>query len=1153
MHTHKRSFLFALMILVLSYGWGSSAVAQSVTDRTFRIPSEVTVKKIQAKMREIEGNKDLEEKLRDRLLTLYRQAQTSMETADSYEATAGAYQQETKSTPTEIARISQMAKQLESQPDSPPKTDYSKLSLPELEQQSIISQTELEAMKGELSALEELLQVQRIRPPQVREAISSAKQRMTTVEEELKSLKFSRENPLLIEAHQAALEAERQERLKETMMLNRELYSYGSRLQLFTAQRDLMARRVSRFQNIVKKMEEDLKERQQVEVERSKTRSALAKLEIASKDPILRRLVEENSSLGKEIASVYEETKQKNGFRDILKTRWREVEQNFRTIKEKVELPGMDKSLGPVLIDESRKLTDSRGYEKENRRIQSEIAEIWARQLKIDDSHKSPAEVDQDVEAMMRNEINPDLPSDQRSEIKIDLRKLLVEQQSLLDKLSLAYTTYLTTLGDLDSIQRQLIETVRQYKAFLEGRIYWLPSSLPLGRKAWEQITQGGAWLLTPSRWEGTAKTFMTDVMTTPILTLLAALSFLTMLWGERRWRTNLSAIAEKVGHFQEDRFALTFLALLLTLLMALPWPILIGFIGWRLREANDASEFTKAVGLALWTVALVLFYLKAFYLFCCKKGVAEVHLQWNERALKLIRRHLAWYTVLLLPFAFMGTLSLSLEEPYRGRLGIGRLYFVVISLALAFVAQRLLRPAKGALENYLHHRPEGWVSRLRYAWYPLGVGIPVLLAGLAITGYYYSALIMGNFLISSLWLIIGAKIIHDLVIRWLRVVNLRLILRREAGREKDGRGGGPENEGAEVSEDVTHKTDESNQVDLPRIYRQIEKLLNLMIGLALVMGLLFIWAKLLPALSILDRVTLWQQTVTIGGKEMIKSITLGNLALAVLFILLTIVFTQNLPGLLEMILLRRLPLSAGTLYALTHITQYVIVALGVILVFQSIGGRWGQIQWLVAALGVGLGFGLQEIVANFVCGIILLFERPLRVGDWVTIGDMTGIVSRIHMRATTIIDWDNRELIVPNKTLITGQLVNWTLSNQITRVTIKVNIAFGSDILLAQKVISDVVKSNPLVMDKPEPRVFFLGFGEGSLSVAAYVFVKEPTHRLQLTHDLYLSIEQALGQHGITIPFPQREIHVREMSPAKHQPALTKDKETDAEPENQD
>ncbi len=506
MHLHKRIFLFALMIFFLSSGWISSTVAQSATDRTFKIPSEVTIKKVQAKIREIEGNKDLEEKLKNRLLTLYRQAQTSMETADAYEANAAAYQQETKSIPTEIARISQMARQLEAQPKTPARTDYSKLSFPELEQQSIISQTELEAMKGELSALEELLQVQRIRPPQIREAISSAKQRMNTVEEELKSLKFSRENPSLIEAHQAALEAERQERLKEMMMLNRELYSYGNRLQLFTAQRDLMARRVSRFQNIVKKMEEALKERQQVEVERSKTRSAMAELKIASKNPILRRLVEENSGLGKEIASVYEETKQRNGFRDILKTRWREVEQNFRNIKEKVELPGMDKSLGPVLIEESRKLTDSRGYEKENRRLQSEIAEIWARQLKIEESHKSPAEVDQDVETMMRNEINPDLPSDQRNEIKVDLRNLLGEQQSLLDKLSLAYTTYLTTLEDLDSIQRQLIETVRQYKAFLEGRIYWLPSFAPAGSKSMGPDRSGSGMALYSSPMGGGRK-----------------------------------------------------------------------------------------------------------------------------------------------------------------------------------------------------------------------------------------------------------------------------------------------------------------------------------------------------------------------------------------------------------------------------------------------------------------------------------------------------------------------------------------------------------------------------------------------------------------------------------------------------------------------
>ncbi len=118
----------------------------------------------------------------------------------------------------------------------------------------------------------------------------------------------------------------------------------------------------------------------------------------------------------------------------------------------------------------------------------------------------------------------------------------------------------------------------------------------------------------------------------------------------------------------------------------------------------------------------------------------------------------------------------------------------------------------------------------------------------------------------------------------------------------------------------------------------------------------------------------------------------------------------------------------------------------GTVVGLQFLGMRWSQLQWMAAALTVGLGFGLQEIFANFVSGLILLFERPFRVGDVISVGDLTGRVTRIRTRATTILDFDNREIVVPNKNFITGQLLNWTLSDTTTRISIKVGVAYGTD-----------------------------------------------------------------------------------------------------------
>ena len=131
--------------------------------------------------------------------------------------------------------------------------------------------------------------------------------------------------------------------------------------------------------------------------------------------------------------------------------------------------------------------------------------------------------------------------------------------------------------------------------------------------------------------------------------------------------------------------------------------------------------------------------------------------------------------------------------------------------------------------------------------------------------------------------------------------------------------------------------------------------------------------------------------------------------------------------------------MDPGTRYAFITICRYLIITVGIIVAFGWLGVPWASYQWLVAAVTVGLGFGLQEIFANFVSGLIVLFEQPIRVGDVVSIGDVTGVVSKIRMRATTVTNWDRHDLIVPNKEFITGRLLNWTLTNTVNRVVIHI------------------------------------------------------------------------------------------------------------------
>ena len=263
-------------------------------------------------------------------------------------------------------------------------------------------------------------------------------------------------------------------------------------------------------------------------------------------------------------------------------------------------------------------------------------------------------------------------------------------------------------------------------------------------------------------------------------------------------------------------------------------------------------------------------------------------------------------------------------------------------------------------------------------------------------------------------------------------------------------------------------------QTSIREISEQTHSLLRAAALVLLALALWLQWADLAPAGRLLDQITLWQQTVGADGQERLEPVTLWALTKTMVVILLTLIAVQNLPGFLEISLLRRLSLDRGSRYAITAVSRYVIIALGVIVASGLIGFGWSKVQWLVAALTVGLGFGLQEIFANFVSGLIVLFERPIRIGDTVTVGTTTGTVTRIRTRATTITDWDRKELIIPNKSFVTGDVINWTLSDPITRLIIRIGVAYGSDVELTERLMRELADAHPLVLDDPPPAVFF-------------------------------------------------------------------------------
>jgi potassium efflux system protein len=406
-----------------------------------------------------------------------------------------------------------------------------------------------------------------------------------------------------------------------------------------------------------------------------------------------------------------------------------------------------------------------------------------------------------------------------------------------------------------------------------------------------------------------------------------------------------------------------------------------------------------------------------------------------------------------------------------------------------------------------------------------------LLILCLVFWGYVYAAW-QATFSFSAIFLsLLGAVFIQQIGVRWLTIEQRKLTLDRAKERRQEllkriSTTGG----------DASLKIEESDEKQLPveAISEQSMTLLNVAVTLLLI-GLLFtLLSDSWVALQWMDEVTIWEVITETAAGNQIEAVSLKAVMGALVILVLSLLASRNLPGLLELLVLHRLSISTGAAYATTTLLRYCLVIGGVIASFSALGFHWSKLQWLVAAFGVGLGFGLQEIFANLVSGIILLFERPVRVGDTVTISGLSGTVARINTRATTIIDWDRKEIVVPNKALITEQLVNWSLTDAVTRVVIPIGVAYGSDVSRVKALLLQAADECELVHRDPASQALFLAFGASSLDFELRVFIGQISQRVVTQDWLNTRIDALFREHHVEIAFPQLDVHLRQPPPEK-------------------
>jgi len=812
------------------------------------------------------------------------------------------------------------------------------------------------------------------------------------------------------------------------------------------------------------------------------------------------------------------------------------LQQQFHRTQQKVEAVGQTQSIGLLLRKQRAALPDPYQIQSQIRSRQPEIQTITLDLFDCQDRRTEMANLEAEIQRR-QGQLGPPPPTISPEAWQQAIRELLLLELEQMDLFIQILHRYFETLVELDQEQTKLVRLVEEYQNYVDERILWIRST-PLWER--EMLRHGMAavhWFVQWEHGRQLAQASFQAVQAYPVQA--AGVLLLLLVWGYAgtKLRSRISQIAQEAQQQDYCRFLPTLQTVWMTAAAAGFWPAVFWLVPWCLAWPINPQEWVRSVGAALQLTAWVLLPGEVLLVTCQVHGLADSHFGWPISSMKALRRWLRTCLAATLPWVFLAAVF-YFQSDQRFDSSLGRGAFILL-MAVWTAGWALLLRAKGELVRGVQaqgQRP--WWLRFRFLVYWLGVLTPVGLALLAAGGYYYTA--------QQLAIRFYASVAALVAVAWVGAILRRgiLILQRRTAKIQAEAAHSLSEPSPSPPEPTPPTGPEKSSAlpDLGQIGLQVERLLSVMLFLGGIGAVSMIWMDILPALGMLKRIPLWQiawegagaaasEGPSAGPAPGGRWVTAADLMWSVVVLLFTYLAAKNLPALLELLLPQKFPLDQGARYALKTLVQYVVVLVGLLVGLPPLGVTWTRMQWLVAALGVGLGFGLQEIFANFVSGLILLFERPIRIGDIITIGDITGVVSKIHIRATIITNWDRQDLIVPNKEFITSRVLNWTLTNQTNRIVLQVGVAYGSDPDRVRRMLEEILQEHPLVLRDPAPLVTLENLGDNALQFTIRAYLPTLDKRLQTIHELYTAIHNRLRREGIEIPFPQREVHIRSWS----------------------
>jgi potassium efflux system protein len=972
---------------------------------------------------------------------------------------------------------------------------YANLDVPPLEQMLTERSTQLNDLQKSLNDANSLTITAQTRPERAQAEISSNQTRIQQINNLLKTGKDSGK-PLSADQRNQ-LNAELASLNALTVLRRQELAGNSLLQDLGSSQHDLLTERVSRQEQEIQDLQTLINDKR-----RAQSQQTVTQLSIEAQKAGSSSLLATESAANLKLSDyLLRGTDRLNDLtQQNLKTKQQldSLTQSDQALDEQINVLKGSLLLSKILYKQKQALP----HLTLDSGLADEIADIRLYQFEVNQQRELISSPSAYVEKLLATQP----PEDVTPLLRKTLLDLATTRSDLLERLNRELSALLNESITLQLSQKQLASTALSLRSTLDEQMFWIPSNKPLDLEWIEGIQPRLTKQLATLPWTSSVSELADGLTSRPLLFLPLLLLIGALVWKRKSLYSKLNRLHSDIGHFKRDSQWQTPLAILINILLAMPVALGLALCGYALQI--DARGQNANLGAALLQIALAWLVFYTAYRVLAPGGVAQLHFRWEKPQVEFLR---GWIRRLgLVVLALVAVVAMAEHQP-------AALADDVLGIAVVLTCYAMMT---WLLSRLLISSPtRESASLFRKAVGVIFTALPIALFIAVCFGYYYTALKLSDRLINTLyllmlWLVIEATFVRGLSVAARRLAYHRALSKRQTAKESI--------DGDPVVEEPT--------LDIEQVNEQSLRLIRLALLGGFIGALYWVWSDLITVFSYLDNITLYEYTSGTGAAMSMVPISLGDMIGALIIICITFVLASNLPGLLEVLVLSRLSLAQGSAYATTTLLSYAIAGIGFVSTLSALGVSWDKLQWLVAALSVGLGFGMQEIFANFISGIMILFERPVRIGDTVTIGNLSGTVSKIRIRATTITDFDRKDIIVPNKTFITGQLINWSLTDTITRVTLKLGVDYGSDLELVRNLLLKAAHDNPRVLKEPAPIVYFLNFGESTLDHELRMHVRDLGDRNPVVDEINRFINREFKKQHINISFRQMEVYLKNM-----------------------